>query len=1627
MNRYTYACLCICSLVLVSFQTILTKEFFKRPPSIFPTLQEVTTYAKSLDEYPEIDNEDWENPNYSSVHTHMLPSLWSSWMNRLGLKKMRWDVWDFKKLLLAVVQEREGSGLMGRYVQVLKTEPGMKFVIFGDLHGAFHSLVRDLQKLKKMDIIDENFVIKNSNVYLVFNGNVATRAPYLLETLTLVLRLMYKNPKQVIFIRGVQEDKESWLHYGLKSELIIRAKGTTPEKVPLSGTINRFFITLPLALYLVSNVTDKSVEVVRISGYGRESKEFDENAFADELAVPDIQIIKLDELTKKKPVHAIRMKAIIRGEQFYKIQYQPSQGIMMSGKEEGATGWSVLSSPTSAYRALFNFFYDAFVILKITSEQPDKWIVSLYNQDVREQTGIKKRKVMGLVSGLDIPDEEIKKREIEMIKADVSSLKKKVEKEQQELTKLEGKKVQEVSQEVVTPTKAPAAPVTVVQQPVAPVPEKPQQEQKMLQVGASLALTGKQQSIGAAVMRGMKSAINAVNAGGVRNVQIHLNEFDDAYSAEKAKANIAQMIDKLHVDMLLCPLGGQTFDGYVDFIKSGKLAVFFPISGLPCFRSADLKNVINFRPSLAQEATALLYHIIEKMPAKKKIAIIYESEAAGDMFKPFLQSTVKEIAWLPVSYNRNDSEFSKQVNILKNEKPDVLLLFAAPAAALEMLRSLGTSWVSDKQLLCTSSLNIQAFKKFIADNNFKYILSSVVPDPNNTQLRICQDFRQAMGKDELANDLGCFEGFINLSLFAELAGKVDGAITKEKIISVAENLHQFNFKGIMLDFDVARRQLSNTVWLNTGTGEWNSVALTDNQVKDFFIGKAKEAPAAGVPEQKGAAEEKKAESIQSEQQEEIQLISTMDFSRNLKRFSNSVRAGYELAFDFINAEGGVHGRKIIVDPVDDEYTPEKTAKIIENFIAKNKLAVNFNPLGTPTALSYMPLIKEGKVLVVFPVTGSSALRDPAIPYFMHLRASYDCEGGALAKYALETLKAKKIALFYQNDVPSTAGVMEVFQAANPPFTNYINVVYERQSVSLDKQVQLITKENPDTIIFLSIPTVTIEFIRQISVDYLLGRKLLGWSDLATGGFQKDLKLKGLPFIISNVFPNPLTSSLPIAKEYCKCADERNAQKTVDGFEGFINAKVFTEILKKIQGPITREAIIKVFEGLKNFNYGGINLNFNPQTRSLLSTVWLDLGEGDWIPADCSVAKTEKTAPVSEEKKAETTVKVPEKASEAPVASVTEKKPEAPAGKKIDEKATEPEKKEGTQEIRVGTIVDLSKGERFLGIPIKSVLEAFFAKENVPGKVIQFNVLDDEYDPSKTKKMVQKMISELNTRILLFPQGSPTLASYFDRVKKDELIVLFPKAESPLTRDPSAKSIIHFGPSAKQIGYDMVKMLAPDLKEKKIAIFYQTTAPDIPDGVRAALKELNYKNFFEIGCDPAVVSFSKHVEELKKGDPEYIFLMAAHTATLAFLRQTGPEYFIGKKLVSCIPYMNTKNFKTFLRSNDLKCMLPSLVPNPNESDLAIVKSFRQFAQANNIDIEPVALEAFISAHLFTEALGKIDGQVKNEKIIAFFEALKDYSLEGWLCTFDPVWRSLSPYFWIDKGEGEWQRVQASQKQ
>ena len=128
-------------------------------------------------------------------------------------------------------------------------------------------------------------------------------------------------------------------------------------------------------------------------------------------------------------------------------------------------------------------------------------------------------------------------------------------------------------------------------------------------------------------------------------------------------------------------------------------------------------------------------------------------------------------------------------------------------------------------------------------------------------------------------------------------------------------------------------------------------------------------------------------------------------------------------FAYVNANGGVNGRKIVYKYLDDGYNPTTTASVVRQLVLQDNVYAIFDGLGTPTHLAVESFLNAQKVPDVFVASGCDCWNAPSTaPETFGWQLDYIREGKILGQYIAKHFAGKKIGYFYQDDEFGMDGV-----------------------------------------------------------------------------------------------------------------------------------------------------------------------------------------------------------------------------------------------------------------------------------------------------------------------------------------------------------------------------------------------------------------------------------------------------------------------------------------------------------------------------------------------------------------------------------------------------------------------------
>ncbi|ODS69671.1 MAG: ABC transporter substrate-binding protein [Acidovorax sp. SCN 68-22] len=339
----------------------------------------------------------------------------------------------------------------------------------------------------------------------------------------------------------------------------------------------------------------------------------------------------------------------------------------------------------------------------------------------------------------------------------------------------------------------------------------------------------------------------------------------------------------------------------------------------------------------------------------------------------------------------------------------------------------------------------------------------------------------------------------------------------------------------------------------------------------------------------------------------LKLCQSTALTGPLGDLGTAMHQGARAAFASANARGGVHGRSIELDTLDDGYEIPRALANFAKFLADPACFALFNCMGTPMVGAMMPKVLETGIPFFAPFTGGQLSRLPGARNVFNIRASYADEAEKAVQH-LATLGIRRIALAWQNNAFGTevlAGVERAVAAAKLP-TPQTATVENDASDALAAATKL-SDTRPEAVLLGLAGKPALEFARAFH-PLRRGVTMYALSVLGTSANIKALGEDARGMAISQVVPLPGNAVVPVVRDFQQAwkALGATAEPSHLALEGYINARVFLEALQRAGRNPTRAAFINATWTLRNLDLGGFDINATVPEQSASRFVELTL-------------------------------------------------------------------------------------------------------------------------------------------------------------------------------------------------------------------------------------------------------------------------------------------------------------------------------------------------------------------------------------------------------------------------------------
>ena len=343
------------------------------------------------------------------------------------------------------------------------------------------------------------------------------------------------------------------------------------------------------------------------------------------------------------------------------------------------------------------------------------------------------------------------------------------------------------------------------------------------------------------------------------------------------------------------------------------------------------------------------------------------------------------------------------------------------------------------------------------------------------------------------------------------------------------------------------------------------------------------------------------------------------FSGPAKELGINMRLGILAAFDEANASGGVHGRVLELQSMDDAYEPEDAIVMTRNLIEQQHVFALIGAVGTPTSRSATPIAQNAGVPYIAPFTGAAFLRDSEWGNIINLRASYNQETEEMVARLTDDLGITRIGVMYQNDSFGRAGFRGAVAALARRDMEPTSIgIYPRNTTAVKTALLDLRQGDPEAVIMVGAyePVARlISWARRTDMDPVF----MTVSFVGSNALAQELGPDGAGVLVTQVVPFPEDDSLPVVHSYLDvlASHDPEAEPGFVSLEGYLAGRLVIAALQQCGAEVDRSCLLDQLIDSGRFDIDGFELQYGDADNQGSDEVFLTVigSDGEYHPVE----------------------------------------------------------------------------------------------------------------------------------------------------------------------------------------------------------------------------------------------------------------------------------------------------------------------------------------------------------------------------------------------------------------------------
>ena len=323
-------------------------------------------------------------------------------------------------------------------------------------------------------------------------------------------------------------------------------------------------------------------------------------------------------------------------------------------------------------------------------------------------------------------------------------------------------------------------------------------------------------------------------------------------------------------------------------------------------------------------------------------------------------------------------------------------------------------------------------------------------------------------------------------------------------------------------------------------------------------------------------------------------------------FGVDLKHGVDAAMKEINTKGGINGRQLQFQMMDDAYVPQRTVENVKKMIGDGSVFALMSCVGTPNNAAIVPMVEESNLPYVAPLTGASSLRKAGMRNVFHVRASYTDEAQRLVQ-KLVGMGIKDLGIVYLDNGFGKEVLGDVTRALDAQGIKAVaQAALATDGKNLNEVVAQVTAAKPAAVLLGTAGAATAGLILALKKQSPL-LPIAGLSVALTADGVKSLGAAGSGLALTMVFPDPQRAKTQVVRDYQAAMRATGKEEFSQGsFESYINTRVLAEGLERAGRDVTRTKLRVALGGVQKFDLGGFSVDFS-SASPFVGSRYVELG------------------------------------------------------------------------------------------------------------------------------------------------------------------------------------------------------------------------------------------------------------------------------------------------------------------------------------------------------------------------------------------------------------------------------------